>query len=105
MRPLVEDHHGTQRSHGCQKLTPNGKVTVANIPGSSNPADTGTKHLDESSIQKVLETCHCYIREGRSGIALRVRKSKKSRDRILMFSVWTRKLMETQSESDTFEDW
>ena len=38
--------------------------------GISKPADLGTKHLDGGSIQRALERCHCYVREGRSGVAL-----------------------------------
>ena len=53
-----------------QKLTQNGKVEITKIPGASNPVDLGTKHLDRGSIRRALEKCHCYVREGRSGIAL-----------------------------------
>ena len=34
-------------------------------------ADLGTKHLDGGSTRRALERCHCYIREGRAGVALR----------------------------------
>ena len=40
-----------------QKLVQDGKVKVSKIPGSANPADLGSKHLDAASIQKHLARC------------------------------------------------
>ena len=48
-----------------QKLTQEGKVNITKIPRVSNPADLGTKHLDGGSTRRALESCHCYILEGR----------------------------------------
>ena len=52
-----------------EKLTQDGKVKIRKIPGISNPADLGTKHLDGGSSRRALEKCHCNIRDGRAGIA------------------------------------
>ena len=47
--------------------------------GASNPPDLGTKHLDGGSSRRALEKCHCYVREGRSGIALRAEVQETTR--------------------------
>ena len=67
-----------------QKFTQDGIVKITKITGVSNPADLGTKHLDGGSIRRALERCHCYIREGRAGIALRaeVREITKSHPQV-----------------------
>ena len=54
-----------------KKLTQDGIVRITEILGVSNPADLGPLHLDARSIRRALERCHCYIREGRPGNALR----------------------------------
>ena len=54
-----------------QKLVQDGKVKVSKIPGSANPADLGSKHLDAASIQKHLARCKFPSRAGRSDIASR----------------------------------
>ena len=54
-----------------QKLVQDGKVKVSKIPGNTNPADFGSKHLDAASIQKNLARCKFASRAGRSDIALR----------------------------------
>ena len=54
-----------------QKLTHDGKIKITKILGVSNPADLGTEHLVGGSIGRTLESCHCCLRVGRSGIALR----------------------------------
>ena len=59
---------------GAQQLTQDGKVKIMNTHGASNPPDLGTKHLDAGSIRRTLERCHCYVREGSFGSALRVQE-------------------------------
>ena len=54
-----------------QKMVQDGKVKVSKIPGNTNPADLGSKHLDAASIQKHLARCKFAFRAGRSDIALR----------------------------------
>ena len=54
-----------------QKLTQDGRVKITKILGASNLADLGTRHFDGGSVRRALEKCHCYVRQGRSGIALR----------------------------------
>ena len=54
-----------------QKLTQDSRVKITKILGASNLADLGTRHFDGGSIRRALERCHCYVRQGRSGIALR----------------------------------
>ena len=53
------------------KLTQDGKIKVTKVSGPSNPADMGTKHLSKESIKHCLEKCKCFLRSGRSDLALR----------------------------------
>ena len=54
-----------------QKLTQDGKIKVTKVPGATNPADLGTKHLSFEVINRCLEKCSCFFRSGRSDLALR----------------------------------
>ena len=55
----------------AQRLTQDGIINVTKIPGASNRADLGAKHLDGGSLCRQLERCRCCTREDRAGIALR----------------------------------
>ena len=77
------------------------KVKIPNIPGASNPADLGTKHLDGGSIRRALEKCHCYIREGRFGIVLRAEVQEITRQHPEVFTFDDASDFDTQSETDT----
>ena len=84
-----------------QKVTQEGKVNITKIPGVSTPADLGTKHLDGGSIRRALERCHCYIREGSSGIALRAEVQEITRPHPEVFPVDDAcKRIDTQSETE-----
>ena len=87
-----------------QKLTQDGKVKITNIPGISNPADLGTKHLDGGSIRRALERCHCYIRERKSGIALRAEVQGLTRPHLEVFSVDDACEVDTQSDTEMESD-
>ena len=83
-----------------EKLTQEGKVRITRIPGVSNPADLGTKHLDGGSIRRALERCHCFIRDGRSGIALRAEVQENTRPLPEVSTVDDAYDVETQSETE-----
>ena len=57
--PIVQRAEQTQDS----------RVKITKILGILNLADFGTMHFEGGSIRRALERCHCYVREGRSGIA------------------------------------
>ena len=82
------------------KLTQDGRVKITKIPGVSNPADLETKHLDGGSIRRALERWHCYIREGRSGIALRTEVQEITRPHPEVLLVDNAREVHTQSETE-----
>ena len=82
------------------KLTQHGKVKITKI---SNPADLATKHLDGGSIRRALERCHCYIREGSAGIALRAEAQEITRSHPEVFTVDNAcEVAETEMESEQY---
>ena len=70
------------------------------ITGVSNRADLGTKHLDGGSIRRALERCHCYIREGRAGVALRAEVQEITKSHPEVFAVDNACEVDTQSEME-----
>ena len=82
-----------------QKLTQDGIVQITKIFGISNPADLGTKHLDGGSMRRALERCHCYIHEGRAGIALRAEVQEITNCFLEIFTVDNACEVDTQSET------
>ena len=82
------------------KLTQEGKVKITKIRGASDPADLGTKHLDGGSIRRALERCHCYIREGRAGIALRAEEQEITKSHPEVFTVDNACEVDTQSGTE-----
>ena len=113
MRPLEQAWHCGEEPGGfdththiatptlwVQKLTQDGKVKITNIPGAPNPADLGTKHLDGGSVRRALERCHCYIREGRSGIAVQAEVQEITRSRPEVFTFDDACEIDTQSETE-----
>ena len=72
----------------AQKLTQDGKVKNTKIRGASRPADLGTKHLDGGSSRRASVKCHCYVRDGRSGIALRPEVQEIVRQHSEVFTLW-----------------
>ena len=91
--------HITTPTFWVQKLTQDGKVKITTIFGESNPADLRTKHLDGGSIFRALEKCHCHVREGRSGLALRAEEQEITRQHPDVFTLDTGGL-HTQSQTD-----
>ena len=83
-----------------QKLTQAGIVIITKILGVSNLPDLGTKHLDGGSIRRALERCPCYIREGRSGIALRADVQEITRPHPEVFAADNACEVDTQSETE-----
>ena len=75
-------------------------VKITKIHGISNPADLGTKHFDGGSIRRALERCHCYIREGRAGIALRAEVQGTTKSHPEVFTVDNACEVDTQSETE-----
>ena len=108
MRPLIGARRGAGRIRHirtptlwAQTLTQDGKVKTTKIPGVSNPANLGTKHLDGGSIRRALERCHCYIGEGRAGIALRADVQEIAKSHPEVFTVDNARELDTQSETET----
>ena len=70
-------------------------------PGISKPSRSwNCKHLDGGSIQRALERCHCYLREGRAGIALRAEVQEITESHPEVFTVDTACEVDTQSETE-----
>ena len=70
------------------------------IHGISNLASLGTIHRDGGSIRRALERCHCYIREGRVGNALRAEVREITRSHPVNFTVDNSCEVDTQSETE-----
>ena len=81
-------------------LTQDGKVKSTRILGVSNLADLGTKHPDGGSIRRLLERCHCYVREGRAGIAVRAEVQEITSQHPEVFTFDIAGELDTQSETD-----
>ena len=81
----------------AHNLTEDGKVKITKAPRISNLADLGTKHLAGETIRRVLERCHCYICEGRAGIALRAEVQEITRSHPEVFTVDNACEVDTQS--------
>ena len=82
-----------------QKLTQDGKAHITKIPGASKWADLGTKHLNGESIRRAFEKSHCYVREGRSGIALTAEVQEITRRHPEVFSMMQVNLTRSQKET------
>ena len=54
-----------------QQAVADGRIVVEKEPGTSNPADLGTKPLPKAAIQRILERCGFTALAGRSNLALR----------------------------------
>ena len=54
-----------------QQAVADGRIAVEKEPGTSNPADLGTKPLPKVAIQRILERCGFTALAGRSTLALR----------------------------------
>ena len=70
------------------------------ISGASNAADLETTHLDGGSTRRAFEKCHCYVREGRSGIALRAEVQEITRQHLEVFVLDDAVELDTQPERD-----
>ena len=69
--------------------------------GRQPPADLGTKHLDGgSSDEHGNDVCHCFIREGRAGIALRAEVQEITKSHPEVFAVDNACAVDTQSEAE-----
>ena len=70
-----------RQRYGFKSPHKTARAKITKTPAASNPADLGTKHLDESSIQNVLHKL-------KVGLEFRcVQMCKKSRDNIQMFFI------------------
>ena len=85
---------------GYKKLTQDGTVEITKTLGFSKPADLGSKHLDGASVRRALKRCHCYIREGRAGIALRAEEQGITKFHTVVFTVDNACEVHTQSETE-----
>ena len=83
-----------------QQLTQDGTVKITKILGVSNKAVLGTKHFDGGSIRRTMERCHCCIREGRAGIALRAEVQATTKFHLDVFTVDSACEGDTQSETE-----
>ena len=54
------------------------EIQIVKIPGSDNPADAFTKYLDQTVMNKALETMNLHFLEGRARAALAAAGSKHS---------------------------
>ena len=54
-----------------QRSVAEGRLELEKIPGSTNPADLGTKPLAKASIQRIMEIIGFRLLAGRSKLALR----------------------------------
>ena len=82
-----------------RKLTQDGIVNVTKIRGIPNPAGLGSRQIDGESIRRALGRCHCYIREGRAGIALRAEVQEITKSHPEVFTV------DSACEIDTQRKW
>ena len=99
MRSWENSAHRLQHS-GCKSLhKQDGKVKITTIFGESSLANLRTKHLDGGSILRALEKCHCHVREGRSGLALRAEEQEITRQHPEVFTLDSGGL-QTQRETD-----
>ena len=79
-------HIATSPTLWVQKLTQDDKLKTAKIPGVSNPADLGTKHLDGGSIQRHWRDV--TVTFAKEGLVSHCGQScKKPRDTILKLSL------------------
>ena len=69
------------------QLTQDGMVKITKIPGISNLADLGTKHLDGGSIRRALKVIATFVKEGLESRC--EQKCEKSQNLILKFSLLT----------------
>ena len=101
---LVKGTPALLPQHCGYRSSQEGKVKITQIPGVSNPADLGTKHLDDGSIRRALERCHCYVREVRSGVALRADVQEITRPHPKVITFDDAGELETQSETEMESD-
>ena len=86
-REAGEIRHIATPTLRVRELTQDGIVYATKIRGIPNPAGLGTKQIDGESIRRALERCHCYIREGRAGIALRAEVQEITKSHPEVFTV------------------